>query len=110
MRRITLNFLVDVFAFVCFGGLSGTGLVIKYILEPGTGRGWRGGKESADVKTFLSLSRHEWGTIHFWFSVVFIVFVVVHIVLHYKWVKAYVQSIVRRKKRPIVKDRPFFYL
>ncbi len=93
MRRVTLNFLVDIFGLVVFLFLVGTGVIIKYILEPGTGGGRRGGRGGGEVETFLSLRRHEWGTVHLWFGVIFVVIIVVHIVLHYKWIKAYLQSV-----------------
>ena len=101
MRRVTLNFLVDIFGFVVFLFLVGTGVIIKYILEPGTGGGRRGGRGGGEVETFLSLRRHEWGTVHFWGSVIFVAIVVVHILLHYKWIKAYLQNVLfagREKK------------
>lgn len=92
MRRVTANFLVDVFGFVVFLFLVFTGVIIKYVLEPGTGGGRRGGRGGGEVETFLSLRRHEWGTLHFWISIIFIVIILAHIVLHYKWIKAYLQS------------------
>lgn len=93
MRRATLNFLVDILGFVVFLFLAGTGVIIKYILEPGTGGGRRGGRGGGEIETFLSLRRHEWGTVHFWIAAIFIVIIIVHIVLHYKWIKAYLQSV-----------------
>jgi hypothetical protein len=110
VRRVTVNFLVDIFGFVVFLFLVGTGVIIKYILEPGTGGGLRGGRGGGEVETFLSLRRHEWGTIHFWISVIFVVIVVVHILLHYKWIKAYLQNVwfAGRKKKAGREDQPFF--
>ena len=61
MKRTHLNFIVDVVAFVGFVVLTTTGVLMRYILPPGSGH----------YSTIWSLDRHEWGGIHFWISVVF---------------------------------------
>ena len=38
------------------------------------------------------MTRHEWGSIHFYMAVVFVVLMIVHIVLHWTWIKHYVKS------------------
>lgn len=92
MRRVTIKFLIDFSGFVVLSCLAGTGIIIKYILKPGTGGGPRGGRGLREVETLLLLKRHEWGAVHFWLALIFIVIIVVHILLHYKWIKAYLQS------------------
>lgn len=61
MKRINLNFIIDVAAFVGFVMLTTTGVLMRYILPPGSGR----------YSTIWSLDRHEWGGIHFWISIIF---------------------------------------
>ena len=69
MKRNTVNFLVDLLAFLSLLGLVFTGFIMKYILPPGGGggygRGFRGGSgmemEGADkIRQFWSLGRHDW--------------------------------------------------
>lgn len=102
MRRSTLNFIIDLVGFVMLLGLIVTGTIMKYVLPPGTGgRGWRlhGGRGGEHIKTLLSMSRHDWGDIHFYIAVCFVALMIVHTVLHWGWIKNYFKLLVgiRRK-------------
>ena len=76
MKRTKLNFVIDVVAFVGFIVLTTTGVLMRYILPPGSGR----------YSTIWSLDRHEWGDIHFWISFVFFLILAFHLVLHWRWI------------------------
>lgn len=76
MKRSTLNFIIDVVAFVGFVVLTTTGVLMRYILPPGSGH----------YSTIWSLDRHEWGGIHFWISIVFFSVLTLHLVLHWRWI------------------------
>ena len=76
MKRTNLNFIVDVVAFIGFVVLTTTGVLMRYILPPGSGH----------YSTVLNLDRHEWGDIHFWISVVFFSVLILHLVLHWRWI------------------------
>ncbi len=96
MKRTTLNFIVDLISFVNLLGLAFTGFIIKFILLPGTGglgRQLHEGLGGEHIKTFWSMGRHEWGDIHFYLAIVFVVLIVVHIVLHFSWIKNYFKSL-----------------
>ena len=86
MRRATVNFIVDAIAFLAFVCLTVTGFVIKYAPHgrPGGGPGLS--------ENWLGVPHHAWGEIHFVASVVFVVLVLVHIVLHWTWIKGSVKS------------------
>ena len=97
MKRSTLNFLIDLISLINLLGMIITGVIIKYILPPGSGgghgRGFRGGRGPAEqVKAVWSMTRHEWGDIHFYLSVLFIALIMVHIILHWNWIKCYFKS------------------
>ncbi|MBC8874703.1 MAG: DUF4405 domain-containing protein [Planctomycetes bacterium] len=81
MRRTTLNFIVDLAAWVVILLLAATGLVVRYVLPAGSG-GRGGGSELL----LWGLGRHDWGAVHFWLSVALGGLVVLHIVLHWSWV------------------------
>ena len=85
MKRNTLNFVVDMIGFFLLIGLTATGGIMKWVLPPGSG-GQHGGR-GEHVKAFLSLGRHDWGSIHFWLSLSFIAIVLIHLALHYNWIK-----------------------
>ncbi len=97
MRRSKLNFIIDLISFIDLLGLVFTGFIMKYILPPGTGgygRGFRGGRGlQEEIKYFWSMTRHEWGYIHFYLAVGFVILMVVHIILHWSWIKNYFKSL-----------------
>ena len=76
MRRPTLNFLVDAAAFVGFVFLVSTGVLMRYVLPPGSGK-----------RTLVwGLDRHDWGALHFWIAAAFLAVLAFHVVLHAKWI------------------------
>jgi len=95
VKRSSLNFVVDFIAFLNLLALILTGLIMKYILPPGSGglgRIAHDGKGREPIKTLLSLSRHQWGSIHFYLGLLFATLMLVHIILHWKWIKNYCTS------------------
>ncbi len=96
MKRSSLNFIIDLFSLLDLLALIFTGSVMKWVLPPGTGGLGRrlhgGGGRGAEIKAFWSLGRHDWGSVHFWLAVGFVTLMVVHIALHWAWVKGYVKS------------------
>lgn len=105
MRRTTVNFIVDLVGFVDLLLLIATGAIMKWVLPPGSGggghgygygfRGGRGlGPGGGQVQQMLGLGRHEWGDVHFILALVFVLLILVHIVLHWTWIKTCAKSIV----------------
>lgn len=82
MKRNTINFLVDVVTLLVFFGLVETGLLLYFVLPPGSGK---------QGLSLWGLSRHEWGDIHFWLSLAIIALIVLHVVLHWQWVCTVIQ-------------------
>ncbi len=81
-RRSDLNKLVDALAFASFVSLTTTGIILKYILVPGSGHRY----------TIWQLDRHQWGDLHFWISVGFFSVLTIHLFLHWKWIFAVVKG------------------
>ena len=103
MKRSTLNFIIDLISFVDMLVLVLTGIIMKYILPPGSGgRGWalHGGRGGDHIKTFWSMTRHEWGDIHSYFAAALVVLMAGHIILHWTWIKNYVRSLLTRTHKP----------
>jgi hypothetical protein len=88
---MTMNFLVDSMVFAALLLLAATGAVMKWVLPPGTGgghgRGFRGGRSPAEVKDLFGLARHDWGDIHFILALLLVSVILVHVVLHWTWIK-----------------------
>ena len=96
MKRSSLNFIVDLVSFLNLLGIVFTGCIMKYILPPGTGgRGHRlhEGLGRGHIKDLWSMTRHEWGNVHFYLAVLFVILMAVHIILHWSWLKNYFKSL-----------------
>lgn len=96
MKRTTRNFITDALAFIGFVFLVATGLIMRYMLPPGSGShlgDWLGrGKEGKTVTLLWGLDRHEWGEIHFWIAFALLVVLAVHLVFHWGWIAGIVQG------------------
>lgn len=96
MNRTRLNSVVDIAAFALATAIAVTGLILRYMLPPGSGRfgeiGLGGFGAGRPVTVLWGLSRHEWGDIHFWLSVAILIVLAFHLVLHWRWISAVVRG------------------
>ena len=76
MNRTQLNFVIDAAAFVAFVLLTTTGVLMRYLLPPGSGH----------YASIWGLDRHGWGGIHFWISLALFAVLASHLVLHWRWI------------------------
>jgi len=76
MARPSVNFVVDSCGFVGFVLLTATGVLMRYVLPPGSGR----------FTTLWTLDRHGWGSIHFWLAIAFLAVLAFHLFLHWRWI------------------------
>jgi hypothetical protein len=74
--RQRLNFLIDVVTLVVMWAMLTSGLLIRYVLPPGTGRWLAVG----------GMNRHEWGDIHFYLALLLCAILLTHVSLHWQWV------------------------
>ena len=90
MNRRSLNFIIDVTAFVGLILLTATGVLVRYILPSGSGRlesiGTGIKAANKPITLLLGLTHHEWGEIHFWIAVVLMAILTFHLFLHWRWV------------------------
>jgi len=82
VKRPTLNLLVDAVAFVGFVLLTSTGVLLRYVLPPGSGR----------FTTLWGLDRHGWGEVHFWISMGFLACLAIHLLVHRRWIASVVRG------------------
>lgn len=76
MSRATLILIIDILAFIGFVALTASGVLMRFILPPGSGR----------FVSLWGLDRHAWGTLHFWIAAGFLAVLTVHLVLHWRWI------------------------
>ena len=101
MKRTTLNLVVDAISFLDLLLLATTGAIMRWVLPPGSGggqgHGFRGGRgpavETQDFASLFGLGRHDWGNIHFTLALLFVSLILLHILLHWTWIKTCTKSI-----------------
>jgi preprotein translocase subunit SecG len=85
MRLVTLNATVDLLALIVFIPSFITGAVLLWVLPSGGG-GFQGGAGLVPgANIFLGLSRQTWINIHDVTSMLFTVFLVLHLILHWRY-------------------------
>ena len=89
MSRTTLNASIDAVAYAGLVALATTGLMLRYQCPPGSGglhgMGSGEGAASRPVTVVWGLSRHEWGSVHYWIALALMGVLAVHLILHWKW-------------------------
>lgn len=80
MKKTDWQYLVDTLLFLCILGIAFIGFLMGLVIPKGPTA-----QESA--KYFLGLHRHQWGNIHFYLSIAFVIFVIIHLILSWKWIK-----------------------
>ena len=82
MQKARLNFIVDAMAFAAFVFLTATGILIHWVLPPGSGR----------FSALWGMDRHEWGEIHFWIAVILMASLGLHLFLHWRSIVSIVKG------------------
>jgi len=93
MKESDWRYLVDALLFICLIGMVFVGVLLGLVLSEGP-------VSSGGSKYFLGLHRHQWGDIHAYLSIAFVVLMVVHLVLSWKWIKAKTRQIFKRGATP----------
>jgi len=76
MSRNIINIIVDVAAALLFLGMIATGYILRFTLPPGSNRAF----------SLWGLTRHQYGDVHFWISFGLLAVLVIHLMLHWKWI------------------------
>ncbi|MGC9328586.1 MAG: DUF4405 domain-containing protein, partial [Candidatus Hinthialibacter sp.] len=80
MKKVQINFILNLIAFYLLILLIATGLLMEFVLLPGS-RGGHG-------LSMLGWSRHDWGNLHFYLSLGFMAVMLLHVILHWAWIRA----------------------
>jgi FtsH-binding integral membrane protein len=76
VKKNTLNYIVNAASFVVLLFLSSTGLLLHFVLPPGSGR----------KLAVWEMGRHDWGEIHLILAFIILALMVVHLLLHWSWI------------------------
>ena len=97
MRKKTQNYILFVILLLLglFQAMSGFILWFGLARGGGQGRGWGGGTAT----TFWSLTRSTWIDIHDWVAVALVVIIIIHIILHWKWIAYMTKSYFKENKQ-----------
>ena len=87
MDQIKRNYWIDFVMFVLIAIASLTGLVLFIILPSGRRSGWQ---------TFLGIAKETWVDIHTWAGLIFIIVVILHLILHWKWIVVMTKNLFKR--------------
>lgn len=88
MKNLKLKYLTDVILFVAIFIVACTGTIMAFFTDSGPSA------LEAD-KYFLELHRHQWGNIHFIFSLVLVGFAIIHLILEWGWIKVQTKKILK---------------
>ena len=83
MKKVRINYLLDAVIALAFLISAAGGLAF---LAMGEG-GYQGGRNTSFSTAFLGVPRASWSDLHLLSSLVMIAGVIVHIVLHWEWIK-----------------------
>lgn len=93
--RSVLNIAIDFILFFLLTAMAGIGFLIKYVLVSGVQRNAIYGP-NIDLN-FWGLDRHQWGTIHLFISIGFLVFILLHILFHWDVILCLLKKMIPNK-------------
>ena len=89
------NAWINIAAFAA-GIVSGVSGIVLWLMPSG---GYRGGRGLAAPPTALGLSHDLWNDLHLWGSIALIGFVLVHLVVHWCWIRKLPKILSKPKRR-----------
>jgi hypothetical protein len=110
-HKSAILFWIDFSLFALMGALVTTGVILRWVLPPGSGG--RGAGRGAGrfghggAKQLMDLSRHEWGNVHLWIAIGLLSLLVLHLALHWGWIKTCTpRFLLNRKNRSSCPSEP----
>ncbi len=101
MDKPKLRFVVQALMFLCLIAVAGIGLLMEFVLISGREKI---AKYGGNVNlTFLGLNRNDWGEVHLYIALIFLLLLAVHLTLHWKKIVGlYEKMIPDHKRRNII--------
>jgi len=90
MKKNIVNFWTNILIFANFFGVIFTGvLLFRFPYE-------------VSERTILGITRYDWGDIHWVLSLIFIILIFAHLILHWNWAKVSFNKYLRMKPKTLV--------
>jgi len=90
MKKVVTNFFMDILLFVVLMSQAFTGILLH-----------RFPPELADT-TVLGIMRYTWGTLHWVASLLFVIVIITHLVLHWGWMTVNTQKYFRMTSKALL--------
>ncbi len=81
MQKNLLKFALDSIMFVSMTTTAVIGLLLGFVIP-------RGSHVPYQERVFMGLHRHEWGDIHLFFAITFLIILPFHLWLNWSWISA----------------------
>lgn len=78
MKKAKFNYLINVLMAIFFLGTTISSLVLFFFLP--------GGQRRGSYQEFFGILRHDWITFHNWCGLILIFLIVIHLILHWRWI------------------------
>lgn len=98
--KAKLNYVLDALIALAFLVSAGTGVLFLFI---GSG-GYQGGANATYGGTVLGLSRWVWSDLHTWASLVMISGVLLHVVVHWKWIVCVTRLVLTMPQPRVIRE------
>ncbi|MBN1221758.1 MAG: DUF4405 domain-containing protein [Candidatus Aminicenantes bacterium] len=95
MKKTDWQYIVDTLLFLCIFGISFIGILLAFFLP-------KGPSVSESQKYLLGLHRHQWGDIHMYLSLAFVVLVIIHLTLAWSWIKGKSKNLFKGSWRTVL--------
>ncbi|WP_410508257.1 DUF4405 domain-containing protein [Methanosarcina hadiensis] len=90
MNKQKLNYLVDIALTVLFFGVAGTGSFMYFFIPSGIPRG--------RYIVYMGLTKATWIWLHSRAGILMSVIIIIHLILHWKWIVCTTRSFFRKEK------------
>ncbi len=97
MKKVTQNYFVFLSLFI-LGLIEAVSGFVLWLALP-QGGGWQGGRAGGGAE-FWALSRHNWIDIHDWAAVAIMAVIIIHLIMHWKWIVYATRRVFQNKKLP----------
>jgi cytochrome b subunit of formate dehydrogenase len=95
-NKAKINYVVDIVIGAGFLLAAASGLVLFFA---GSSGGYQGGRNPHYARAVLGMSRDVWKSLHDYSSIVMIVGVLGHFILHWNWLVCMTRNLFRRERR-----------